>query len=887
MATIHVDGKQFEVKGSDNLLAACLSLGLDIPYFCWHPALGSVGSCRQCAVKQYADENDTRGRIVMSCMVAATDNTWIAIEDEEAKKFRQSVVEWIMTNHPHDCPVCEEGGHCHLQDMTVMVGQSKRKYRFHKRSHINQDLGPFINHEMNRCIACYRCVRFYKDYAGGTDLGVYGAHDNVYFGRVADGILESEFSGNLTEICPTGVFTDKTHSEHYARKWDMQFSPSICQGCSSGCNISPGERYGEIRRIENRFNGAINHYFLCDRGRFGYDYVNDKNRPRQPIYKNKLLSLNDAIDFTGSKLKNLKLLGIGSARTSLENNHALCRLVGRDNFSAGFTSHNLTIMQLISHVLLNSPLPTASIRDIEQHDAIFVLGEDLTQTAARIALAVRAAVKQKGVQLAEKLGVPEWQNSAVKTISQKDLHPLFIASLTNTKLDDIAQSCFYGSPEKLAQLGFAIAHLLDEHAPNPHNLSSDMRKLAEIISQSLLKSKKPLIISGASLGSTAIIEATANIIKSLHSKNKNGSISIVMQEANSLGMALYGGKCVEDILSKADENSALIILERDLYRDLSIEVVNKAFAAAKLVLVLDHQNTSTTSKANILLPAASFAEGAQRYFQVYDPSYYDENCIIHDSWRWLHSLETSLHNNATVNFTQIDQITADCASVNINLSSIVHAAPESSFRIKGLKIARKPLRYSGRTAMLSNKNVHEPRQPQDHNSSLSFSMEGYSSTQELREQIPFAWSPGWNSPQAWNKFQNEVGLHLKAGDQGVRLIEPISDNLSWFVPNFNLEEYRWQFVPIYHLFGSEENTAKSAAFKKVIPNTYIMLNKNEASKLQAQAGDDIVVNLISTNFVFPLLINDSLNDGLIGLPFGFNSINNDIFNQKVIDITKG
>ena len=212
MATIHVDGKDFEVDGADNLLQACLSLGLDIPYFCWHPALGSVGACRQCAVKQYSDENDTRGRIVMSCMTPATDNTWISIDDEESKAFRASVVEWLMTNHPHDCPVCEEGGHCHLQDMTVMTGHNQRRYRFSKRTHQNQQLGPFISHEMNRCIACYRCVRYYKDYAGGTDLGVYGAHDNVYFGRVEDGVLESEFSGNLVEVCPTGVFTDKIGS---------------------------------------------------------------------------------------------------------------------------------------------------------------------------------------------------------------------------------------------------------------------------------------------------------------------------------------------------------------------------------------------------------------------------------------------------------------------------------------------------------------------------------------------------------------------------------------------------------------------------------------------------------------------------------------------------
>ena len=282
MATIHVDGKEYEINGAENLLQACLSLGLDIPYFCWHPALGSVGACRQCAVKQYQNAEDTRGRLVMSCMTPAQDGTFISIDDAEAKTFRESVVEWLMTNHPHDCPVCEEGGNCHLQDMTVMTGHSFRRYRFTKRTHNNQELGPFISHEMNRCIACYRCVRYYKDYADGTDFGVYGAHDNVYFGRPESGTLESEFSGNLVEVCPTGVFTDKTHSERYNRKWDMQFAPSVCQQCSVGCNTSPGERYGEIRRIENRFNGTVNHYFLCDRGRFGYGYVNLKDRPRQP-----------------------------------------------------------------------------------------------------------------------------------------------------------------------------------------------------------------------------------------------------------------------------------------------------------------------------------------------------------------------------------------------------------------------------------------------------------------------------------------------------------------------------------------------------------------------------------------------------------------------------
>ena len=214
MATIYIDGQPHQAERGQNLLHVCLSLKIDLPYFCWHPALGSVGACRQCAIKHFKDKDDTRGRIVMACMTAAEEGMLVSVQDRDAREFRASVIEWLMVNHPHDCPVCDEGGECHLQDMTVMTGHAYREFRFDKRTHRNQDLGPFVNHEMNRCIACYRCVRFYRDYAGGRDLDVFGAHDDVYFGRASDGMLENEFSGNLVEVCPTGVFTHKTLKKH-------------------------------------------------------------------------------------------------------------------------------------------------------------------------------------------------------------------------------------------------------------------------------------------------------------------------------------------------------------------------------------------------------------------------------------------------------------------------------------------------------------------------------------------------------------------------------------------------------------------------------------------------------------------------------------------------
>ncbi|MFF7710095.1 NADH-quinone oxidoreductase subunit NuoG [Pseudomonas sp. NPDC007930] len=885
MATIHVDGKALEVDGADNLLQACLSLGLDIPYFCWHPALGSVGACRQCAVKQYNDENDTRGRIVMSCMTPAADNTWISIDDDESKAFRASVVEWLMTNHPHDCPVCEEGGHCHLQDMTVMVGHNERRYRFTKRTHQNQELGPFIAHEMNRCIACYRCVRFYKDYAGGTDLGVYGAHDNVYFGRVEDGALESEFSGNLTEVCPTGVFTDKTHSERYNRKWDMQFAPSICHGCSSGCNISPGERYGELRRIENRYNGAVNQYFLCDRGRFGYGYVNSKTRPRQPLLGSEKLSLDGGLDKAAELLRGRTVIGIGSPRASLESNFALRELVGTADFYTGIEAAELERIQLVRQVLQRSPLPVPTLRDVEDHDAVFVLGEDLTQTAARLALALRQSVKGKAEAMAGAMRVQPWLDAAVKNIGQHEMNPLFIASLSATRLDDIAEQCVHAAPADLARIGFAVAHAIDASAPAVNGLDAEALGFAEAIAEALLAAKRPLVVAGTSLGSNALIEAAANIAKALAAREKAGSLSLVVPEANSLGLALLGGGSLDAALQQLAEGKAdaVVVLENDLYTRVDAAKVDAALAAAKVVIVADHQMTATAERAHLVLPAASFAEGdgtlvslegrAQRFFQVYDPAYLDSSNLIHEGWRWLHALRATLLGKP-VDWTQLDHVTQACAEAAKPLARIVEAAPSASFRIKGLKLAREPLRYSGRTAMRANISVHEPRTSQDADSAFSFSMEGYSGSAEPRQQVPFAWSPGWNSPQAWNKFQDEVGGSLRAGDPGVRLIEPAGDQLAWYTAPaaFAPAQGTWQAVPFYHLFGSEENSSKAAPVQERIPAPYVALAKSEADRLGVNEGALLSLEVGGQRLRLALKIDEELGAGLVGLPKGLAGI---------------
>ncbi|CAM3568966.1 NADH-quinone oxidoreductase subunit NuoG [Rahnella bruchi] len=891
MATIHVDGKEYDVDGADNLLQACLSLGLDIPYFCWHPALGSVGACRQCAVKQYQNAEDTRGRLVMSCMTPASDGTFISIDDSEAKEFRESVVEWLMTNHPHDCPVCEEGGNCHLQDMTVMTGHSMRRYRFTKRTHNNQDLGPFISHEMNRCIACYRCVRYYKDYADGTDLGVYGAHDNVYFGRPEDGPLESEFSGNLVEVCPTGVFTDKTHSERYNRKWDMQFAPSICQQCSVGCNTSPGERYGELRRIENRYNGTVNHYFLCDRGRFGYGYVNLKDRPKKPLQ----LRGNDWIELNAEQAMQgaadiirqaKKTIGIGSPRASLESNFALRELVGAENFYTGINAAEQGRLQLMLNVLRNSGVHTPALREIEDYDAVLVLGEDLTQTGARIALSVRQAVKGKARAMAAAQRVADWQIAAVQNIGQHAKHPLFITNVDNTKLDDIAAYNYRAPVDEQARFGFAIAHALDNSAPAVSDLAEGLNKKIDVIVQALTGARKPLIITGTNAGSDAIIEAAANIAKALKVAGSDVGITFVASAANSIGLSMIGGGTLDEaleLLTRGEADSA-IVMENDLYRQASEAKVDAALASVQNLLVVDHQRTRIMDKASLILPAASFAESdgtlvnqegrAQRFFQVYDPAYYDTTVAMLESWRWMHSLHSTI-NSRHVDWTQLDHVIEACVEALPQLKGMVEAAPNASFRIRGQKLARSPARSSGRTAMRANISVHEPRQPQDKDTMFAFSMEGNNSPTANRNQVPFAWAPGWNSPQAWNKFQSEVGGSLRHGDPGVRLIEAGEGILDYFtgIPAaFTAQSDNWRVAPYYHLFGSEEMTQRSKVIQQRMPEAYVMVNPADAAQLGVNAGSQVEFTCAGQTLKLPVRLSETLSQGQVGLPLGLPGI---------------
>lgn len=812
LITIYIDDVAYQVSPDNNLLAGVLSNKLKLPYFCWHPSMGSVGACRQCAVTQYMDENDTRGRLVMSCMTPVVEGMRIGLTDKASAKFREQVIAAMMTNHPHDCPVCAEGGECHLQDMTVMTGHSTRRYQGEKRTFTNQYLGELVGHEMNRCITCYRCVRFYKDYAGGKDFDVFGSRNQVYFGRQTDGVLASAFSGNLVEVCPTGVFTNKLFSAHYTRKWDLQSAPSVCAHCSIGCNTSIGERYGSVRRVMNRYNHDLNGYFLCDRGRFGIGFVNSMARIRTIKGMNsKAEALSEQafteIDFarTMHKYQGENFIGVGSARASFEANRLVKYLVGKENFSLGYSNQEMQLA--LRHKQLLTQYPQQSLTgmehrvhqgsDAKEHDLVLLIGENIAQTAPRLALTIKQVLRNSARDKADDIGVSHWQDSAVRTYAGDATTPLFSLQVQETEFDQQAKGALVLSIpqiicciEHLTQILKAeftchivvplnqqqSKHVKTSNQSHVDNMLSDQEnKFLLLLSNALSQAKAPLIITGLSLQSAQLLKTIDNLMACLSQKSHcfPPELTVVAPECNSVGILHFLNEhtlSTEQVIKRCltgytnSENktpaTSLLILEQDLAQ-LSHQQLLQLRQHCKTMIVLDHTNNRLTKMADIVLPIAAVSESNGHFvnfqgrLQRFSSAHTAEKPIM-ENWYWLALLARHLFVQQEINFASLTQLQSFFAKRGEPWALQVLTCLQHERHI-----ARQTHRASGRTAMTANQSVHESKAflENSHNpEGLRFSMEGDDA--KTTHNMPYTWAPAWNSNQSIFQHQQEVNGEL-------------------------------------------------------------------------------------------------------------------------------
>ncbi len=605
MPKLKIDGLEIEVEQKTKVIEAAARLGIIIPRFCYHPGLGSVGACRMCAVKFL--EGPVKG-IQMSCMEDARDGMVVSTTDEEAVDFRKHVVEWLMMNHPHDCPVCDEGGHCLLQDLTVAGGHGIRRYLGKKRTYIDQYLGVFVQHEMNRCIQCWRCRRFYQEFAGYRDLGALQIAHHTYFGRAKDGQLESPFSGNIIDICPTGVYTDKP-SRFTGRRWDFERSPSLCIHCSLGCNTVASTRYREMARLEARFSESVNGYFICDRGRYGFYYTNHPERPRRARIGTEDVPLDKAVQTAAEKIfhisqrKGSKAIAcLGSMRSSLEIQAMLMKLSGVHGWNEPAYFETPSIGNKVKRAVsrLNKEL-AVSMREIEKADFIIAVGTDPVNEAPMLALAMRQAFRNEA------------------TIAVLDPRPVFLPfefehlPVAPDNLELCLSALVKGAVDHSAveKVGKEASRFFDE-IPAEYPDAALRDRLSKIV-QKLRQSRYPVIVCGSSIVREMTPDVAADNALLLKSAKGRAGLFYVMPGANAFGAALLApdSGSLMNVIESIEKGSvkALLLVEMDPFWSFPDEErLKQAIQKLELFLVMDYVPSPAARLAHIFMPTRTLFE---------------------------------------------------------------------------------------------------------------------------------------------------------------------------------------------------------------------------------------------------------------------------------------
>ena len=281
MPTLEIDGQEVTVEEGTNLVQAAEQLGTEIPHYCYHPGLPVAGNCRMCLV-----EIEKMGKLQIACNTRAGDGMVVKTKSERVLRARESVLEFLLVNHPIDCPVCDQAGECKLQD--YYMDHDRQESRTPLEAKVRKgkaiDIGPMIMLDQERCILCTRCTRFLDEVTGTSELGIFERGNHCQIDLFPGVVLDNAYSGNVADICPVGALTNKDF-RFRARVWYLQSAPSICPGCATGCNIDIHHRRGEMYRFRPRFNDDVNRYWMCDEGRMHYKRYQGEGRLLQPVQR--------------------------------------------------------------------------------------------------------------------------------------------------------------------------------------------------------------------------------------------------------------------------------------------------------------------------------------------------------------------------------------------------------------------------------------------------------------------------------------------------------------------------------------------------------------------------------------------------------------------------
>ena len=286
MPSFELDGKTVEFEPGEKILSAAMRAGIQIPHYCYHPGMSVVATCRMCMVDVIDMGNGRPApKLQTSCSMDAVEGMKVETMNEKVKDAKKLVMEYLLINHPLDCPICDQSGECVLQDYSFEFGSGKSEMEYSKRVYGWRDIGTFVALERNRCIHCTRCDRFTREITGTNEFGMFNRGHELTVDTYSDRPMTNQFQGNMADICPVGAITEKEF-RFKRRVWKLKKTPSICVGCSTGCNVTIEYDKNEVFRLKPRDNPDVNKWWMCDQGRLTYKDLNIReNRIAHPLGK--------------------------------------------------------------------------------------------------------------------------------------------------------------------------------------------------------------------------------------------------------------------------------------------------------------------------------------------------------------------------------------------------------------------------------------------------------------------------------------------------------------------------------------------------------------------------------------------------------------------------
>ena len=615
MLEIEIDGKQLEVADGATIIEAANQAGIYVPHFCYHRKLSIAANCRMCLVQV-----EKALKPLPACATPVTHGMKVWTHSEQAVAAQKGVMEFLLINHPLDCPICDQGGECELQDLAVGYGASGSRYEEPKRVVTNKDLGPLISTDMTRCIHCTRCVRFGQEIAGIMELGMIGRGEHAEIITFVGKTVDSELSGNVIDLCPVGALTSKPF-RYTARTWELTRKPSVSPHCGLGSNLTVQVKQNRVMRVLPRENEAINECWLSDKDRFSYEGLNSEQRLVRPMLKRdgswQEVEWQVALDFVAKGLSRIKqqhgAASIGALATphqTLEELYLLQKLV------RGLGSGNVDFRLRQSDFsadgrLAGAPWLGMKIADIGKLDRVLIVGSTLRKDHPLIAHRLRQAAKR----VTQLNFINPFDDDLLMRVAGKAV---------------VAPSAM---PDMLAQVVQAIAQAKNAAVPGAA-AGATVSDAAQRIAASLASGKNVAVFLG-NLAQHHPQAAQLHALAQQLAELTGARLGFLGEAANSVGGYIAG--CVPFSLLPTGEGSGMrealpgmnaaqmLAQPRQAYLLLGVEAeldthdpqrAVAAMKAAELVVAMSPYQHHALDYAHVLLPVGPFTETSGTYINT-------------------------------------------------------------------------------------------------------------------------------------------------------------------------------------------------------------------------------------------------------------------------------